>query len=327
MSDNGTPAEFVKPTRYGTTFRESFENGLLKAVRLYTFNTPISKGKYRLMQVAMAMCRLVPKTVQAVMVDGRRIVLPISPGMAEAVYFLGEYERELSSVVTGLVEPGDVCLDVGANIGLHTTLLANLCGPEGFVHAFEPVPETFSQLAKNVALLDESSHVKLNNIALGDRTGEVTVHTFDELGLGFSSLSDQGIENTSAITCPLQTLDSYLGEQPKERKIINFVKLDIEGAEMMFFKGAATLFRQRVPPIILAEMAAKQTKNFDYLPNDIIEYITARAAYDFYAVDETTGVMKCIEGFAGSDIGANVFCIPTGHYISRVDRIRKRIIQ
>jgi hypothetical protein len=114
------------------------------------------------------------------------------------------------------------------------------------------------------------------------------------------------------------TLDSYLDENGVGH--VSFVKADIEGAEILFLKGAASLFQQDVPPIILMEMALEQTGNFGYKPDDLIRFINERAPYDFYAVNEYNGTIKQVTAFTPEDIGANVFYIPQGFYQDRTER-------
>ena len=59
----------------------------------------------------------------------------------------------------------DICLDIGANIGWYTTLLQKIVGQKGSVHAFEPVPKTFSLLEKNAKLNSNYENTYLNNLA------------------------------------------------------------------------------------------------------------------------------------------------------------------
>lgn len=298
---------------------------MLRLVRAYTFRTPVAKGKYRLAQTAMGLCRHLPKTVESRLKDGRNFYFSFAPGVADVLYFFGEYEAVVMEIVAKLVRPGDTCVDAGANIGLYTTFLSRLCSPDGFVHAFEPVPATFEYLRRNVELAENSDNIVINNAALGEAEGTISINIFEDIGLGFSSISDQGRSDARPVECRMTMLDKYLSEYEGIAPI-NFVKADIEGAEMMFLLGATQLFKQDVPPIMMIEMAAKQTRNFGYLPNDLISTIREQADYDFYAVNEFNGKMKRIERFADGDIGANVICLPVGHYADRRAAVADRFI-
>jgi FkbM family methyltransferase len=297
-------------------FRRKLEELWLSAVRLYTYNTPISKGKYRLYESALRLCSDPPDSVRTQVKDGRQFWVNLTTGMQETVFFLGEFEKEITRIAASLVKKGDVCIDVGANFGWYTTLFYTLAGEGGSVHSFEPVPLTFRELKRNYDLLGSPVNVFINNLALGDREGTVSINLFDDLPTGHASLSSQGRSDAAVFECRMVTLDSYL----EERSVgaVNFVKVDIEGAEMMFLQGAKRLFEQDVPPIFLMEMALQTTRNFDYVPNDLIEFIGSQREYDFYAVDEINGRLRKIEEFPEGDIGANVFCIPRGFYRERL---------
>lgn len=313
MSDNSA-------TKNGRGLRSKIEEMLLKTIRLYTFNTPISKGKFRLYQMAMTMCRDLPKRLESDARDGRRFSINLTSGMDTSVFFFGEYEQNLTDIVVKLLRKGDVCLDVGANFGWYSTLFYKHCGASGAVHSFEPMPETFGQLERNYKLMGEPENVFLNNLALGDRRDTITINLFEGEPAGHASISAEGHAGATAFECEMVTLDSYLEKHKLDD--VNFVKLDVEGAELLFLKGAEKLFKQKTPPIFLIEMALATSKNFGYVPNDLIEFIKERAAYDFYAVDEIESKLKKIEGFAPEDIGANVICIPQNFYQDRIESVQ-----
>ena len=63
------------------------------------------------------------------------------------------------------IKTGDVIFDIGANIGYYSILFAKLCGENGCVHCFEPVPETYQKLLQN---LGSCKNAKLNNLAAAD---------------------------------------------------------------------------------------------------------------------------------------------------------------
>jgi methyltransferase, FkbM family len=281
---------------------------LLRAIRLYTYNTPINKGKYRLYQTALKLIKDRPTALPTSTKDGRRLVVDLTTGMQETVFFIGEYEQTITAIAEQMISDGDVCLDVGANFGWYTTIMSLRSGQTGEVHSFEPMPKTFRELQRNREVAAHPDRIQINNFALGDKEDTVQINMFDDLPSGHASLSAKGESRVSSFDCRLTPLDSYLIENGVGD--VSFVKVDIEGAEMMFLKGAERLFKQAVPPVFLMEMALAQTKNFGYIPNDLIDFMSERAAYEFYKVEELEGRLVPIEGFASDDIGANVFCVP-----------------
>ena len=176
----------------GNKIRAKIEKAFLALVRLYTYHTPIAKGKYRLQAVAMRLCRILPKKIQVPTKDGRRLYANLATGMETTLYFLGEYETVLTEKVAMLLREGDVCLDVGANFGWYTTLFYKHCGTNGAVHAFEPVPPIYDELCENYKLMGQPSNILLNKLALGDSIQEMKVNLFSGLSTGHASLSTQG---------------------------------------------------------------------------------------------------------------------------------------
>lgn len=287
-----------------------FTKSFLRLTRLYTFNTPIDKGKYRMFLSALKIAGNPPDGVIIQTKDGRRLSADLSTGMQDTLYFLGEYEKAVTAIVESTIVER-TCksfLDVGANFGWYTTLFAKYAGSDGSVHSFEPVPSIFENLNRNYDLMGRPENVRINNLALGDEEKELTINLFTGLSTGHASLSDQDRDDAIPFKCQMITLDSYLEANSIDQ--VDFVKVDIEGAELGFLKGADRLFKQERLPTILMEMALNQTKNFGYLPNDLIEFIRQRASYNFYKIDEIKSELIQIDGFAPDDIGANVICIP-----------------
>ena len=295
---------------------QRFDEAMLHLVRAYTFNTPIPRGKYRLYGTALRLFGRRHDSLYTKVKDGREFCINLSTGMQDTVFFIGEYERAITSVVERLVRRGDVCIDVGANFGWYTTLLAKRVGVDGEVHSFEPVPDNFRELARNFELLGSPDNVFMNRAALGDHEGTVTLNLFNDLPTGHASISSQGRTGAATFECPMLQLDNYL--EDRAIPAVDFVKVDIEGAEMMFLNGARSLFRQDRPPIFLMEMALEQTRNFGYLPDDLIKFIGSEADYRFFQVDELRGRLRQIDGFEKDNIGGNVFCIPDARSLEPV---------
>ncbi|HEX8246975.1 MAG TPA: FkbM family methyltransferase [Pyrinomonadaceae bacterium] len=280
----------------------------LNLIRLYTFYFPVNRGKWRASAFARKLCRHLPEKVLATTKDGRRLYVALSDWAGESIFFLGKHEQFSAELFARHIKKGFICLDVGANIGWHTTLMSRLSGAEGEIHAFEPVPPTFDDLKKNVSLNDEGARVFLNNFGLGDAEATAEIHLFNNLPSGHATLAGKDNQPSTVFPIKIKTLDSYLEEKNIRR--VDFIKVDIEGAEMMFLKGAQRVFEQEIAPVIYMEMTLETSAEFGYLPNDLIVFLKNKASYRFFRIDEAGGKLVEIEGFAPDDVGANVLCLP-----------------
>jgi FkbM family methyltransferase len=282
----------------------------LRLVRFYTFNFPVEKGKGRAFRFAKRFCRTFPENVLTATKDGRKLSVSFRDWVDDHIYFLGTYEPFCTQVVSRHILPGSVCFDVGANIGWYTTLFQSLCGSQGEVHSFEPVPSTFEELRCNVGLNPTRANVHLNQFGLGDEIRDIEIYLFPDDPSGHASLSAAGNINAKAIKTKISTLNTYLTERRISR--VDFVKVDIEGAELMFLKGATRLFEQKTPPVILMEMSPETSDRFGYQPNDLIQFISGHATYDFFALDEKEKKLRPFDRFEVGSEGKNVLCVPRG---------------
>ena len=247
--------------------------------------------------------------------------IEFSPLKWDTIFFFGEYERPLSKAVSAIIEPGDVCLDVGANFGWYTTLLSTIVGSGGQVHAFEPVPPTFAELQKNVGMLGDASNVTLNNLALGDASKEVSIGFLQSEGSGFASIATSR-SDSMRFECRMVSISEYVADHLDGREV-TFLKADIEGSEMMMFLGAERLFQQKRLPILLVEMAADRGVHFGYTPNDLLDFISARGDYRFLVFDGLSSRIREMVRFAPGHMGENVLCIPKFGYEDRVKAVEQ----
>ncbi|MEQ1756764.1 MAG: FkbM family methyltransferase [Vicinamibacterales bacterium] len=168
------------------------------------------------------------------------------------------WDEPTTSLLQRVIRPGDRFLDIGANIGYFTLLGAALAGAGGHVHAFEPNPGTHDVLARNVRLNNFSHVCTLHQTALGDRPGEVTLHTFrhNQGGSTLSTLPQRLLnewhERPTDCVVPMTTLDEVFAN---ERESFDCIKIDAEGSEAMIWEGGRRFFREHVTPrtIVLLE--------------------------------------------------------------------------
>ena len=157
----------------------------------------------------------------------------------------GEYETEL---VKEIVKPGAVVIDVGANIGYFTLLFSHLAGEGGKVYAFEPDPKNHELLLKNLDVNKVGNTTAVKK-ALSNKTGKTKLF-LDQLNLGDMSMAAGNIDNPAGfLEVETITLDEYLaGEQEKR---VDFIKIDVQGAEALVIEGAEKTIKTAKPKILL----------------------------------------------------------------------------
>jgi FkbM family methyltransferase len=215
-------------------------------------------------------------------------------------YFFGEYEPALSRILAGLVEPGDSAIDVGANFGWYTNLLAQRVGEGGTIHAFEPVPSLAGLLADSVDLNGHRERVRVNQAALGAQSGDITIYTFAGLPHGHASSTPLGRRDATPHVCSLTTLDDYFERLPDQQ--IALVKIDVEGHELDVLQGARRLLGRRDAPIVSFEVNMACLTDRGIAPQQIADHLRLhgytfiwRIAADGRA-DRVTGTLPEVNG-------------------------------
>jgi len=146
-----------------------------------------------------------------------------------------------------LLRPGDVFIDVGANIGLYALKAARLVGPTGRVLALEPGEAAFGRLTSNLAM-NAYPWAKALKLAASDRDGEAVLH---HVPLGddpqaFSLIANAATTDGEAVRT--RTLDSLVACENLWR--IDLIRIDVEGAEAMVIAGATRTLSRLRPAVI-----------------------------------------------------------------------------
>jgi FkbM family methyltransferase len=184
------------------------------------------------------------------------------------------YEPHLA-FVADCVRPGDTVVDIGANYGVYSLVLATRVGRTGRVIAFEPGREALLQLRENVAL-NHGLNVELVPLALSDHSGEQPL--FHIGGPTTHSLSSFGGERTEVVR--LTTLDTWEAGADLDR--LDFIKVDVEGHEPQVFRGALTTLA-RYRPFILFEVSTGAMRRAHVRSSDT--YTPLRSVgYEFFTL-------------------------------------------
>ena len=160
----------------------------------------------------------------------------------------GEYEPEIAALFRRFLRPGMNVLDLGANIGFFTLLAASLVGPDGQVHAVEPNPRN-ARLLEMSRRLNRFEQVRIWQVAAAAAHGLLVLSTSYSNGTT-SRLPELVASLAAAQTVPALRLDALL---PTELRI-DFVKVDVEGAEYDALRGCEQII-QRHRPVIVSEFS------------------------------------------------------------------------
>ena len=151
------------------------------------------------------------------------------------LYYFGLWEPNLSAWIESRLEPGDVFIDVGANIGYFTLLAASRVGPTGKVVAVEAMPAIFQHLAAHVAGNALTNARLINEAAVGPGDpSEVLLYWGGEGNIGSSGLI-QHTSDARAVKVPARTLAQMLTSEECRRA--RLMKVDVEGVEGRTLRG------------------------------------------------------------------------------------------
>lgn len=165
------------------------------------------------------------------------------------IYKYGSFEEATTRALAKQVRlgPGDIALDIGANIGWYSVLLDRLASPGASVLAFEPDPLNFRLLQENLAL-NATTKVEAIQSAVADADTTMRLYLYGTKNLGRHSLlpinQGQSVEVKTVAMDALLTGRGYRFEQVK------FIKMDVEGYELFVLKGMPRLL-QSVPLIFM----------------------------------------------------------------------------
>jgi FkbM family methyltransferase len=217
----------------------------------------------------LAALNRLPVGDRTVRIGGDRLyVASLDRWLAALGWKLGRLEAAERALIARVVQPGMTVVDVGANVGLHTVGLARRVGSGGRVHALEPDPENFRLLERTVR--DAGlSQVRLHRQAAGERAGEQSLY-LSAVNRGDHRLT-AGSERRHAV--PIQTivLDTLLAGEPR----VDFLKIDVQGAEAAVLRGLVHTLARRPAPGVLCELSPWLIREAGATPEECLALLGA----------------------------------------------------
>lgn len=205
--------------------------------------------------------------------DGFRFWFNTSDREMGVIMALGMYEPDSVNLVRRIVQPGMHCLDIGAQTGFFTCLLARCVGPAGKVHAFEPMPASYQLLERNIHENVFTDRVITHPLAASNAKAEISA---SKLANMYVAGDVQGAESICMKTV---RIDDVISER------IDFIKIDIEGHEPAAIEGMQSLIRKH-KPIILTEANEYWLRTCSRSSADAYVGLLVSLGYDVFSVKE-----------------------------------------
>jgi FkbM family methyltransferase len=232
-------------------------------------------------------------------------------GVAPFLLQWGVYEKEETNLFKKLVKKGMTVVDVGANIGYYTLLAARLTGDDGRVFAFEPDPQNFALLSKNVALNGCENVVAVQK-AISNESERAKLF-LDKTNLGAHSLSEANVQIDNTITVDVTSLDDFFKNSNCK---IDVIKMDVQGLEVKVLEGMVDTIDANENLVILTELWPLGLKNAGSSAEVFLEKL-AEGGFTLYRVGqniEPINVLELLKTVKGND-PATLLCIKNGNKI------------
>ena len=193
-------------------------------------------------------------------VEGGIMALDLGSSLEYMTFFRGCHEPEIQRLIRTVVSPGDTCLDIGANVGSHTLVMAKQVGSAGRVLALEPHPELVERLQRNICL-NELSQVEVIQAAVSNQEGTVKFYGFSP-GAVQQSTSSLLPDEEASRQLEVPSITGRSLEQNSDLSRCNFVKIDVEGAEAIVLDEFAGVI-ERSRPCLIFEYRKKRWDRFE----------------------------------------------------------------
>ncbi len=213
----------------------------------------------------------------SVVVDGHRIFLDSEDSLRLSIH--GVYEPCETDFIKKIIKKKDVVVDIGANIGYYTLIFASLVSDKGKVFAFEPDPENFALLIKNIQI-NGYKNIISEQKAVSDIDGKVRLFQNNK------NKSDHRIydsnDNRKAIEVDAVNINDYFRDT---HFTINLIKIDIQGAEIMALQNIDAILKKNMDIRIITEFWPFGISKVGRHPEDYLKMLS-NYGFKFYNINE-----------------------------------------
>jgi len=219
----------------------------------------------------------------------------------------GLYEPFETAFVKSNIKRGDIVVDIGANIGYYALIFAQLVGKEGKVFAFEPESYSFDLLKKNVEI-NGYQNIILEKKGVSNKTEKTKLYV-GETGTGGHRLFDS--EGRTPLDIETVRLDEYFEDFDGK---INFIKMDIEGAEPWALEGMNNILQKYRKIVIMSEFSPLALQRFHVKSEDYLQSILNQNFKIYYVSNQEkkikpASIDELLAIYPKKDSSTNIICV------------------
>jgi FkbM family methyltransferase len=216
-----------------------------------------------------------PITVEVRTKDRGKMLLDLDDEAQFPLYY-NIYEWRDTPTIISLISGTNTILDIGGNIGQMALLFAKYANK---VFTFEPIPAIADKLERNIQLNKLEHKIILSRIALSNSKGKIKfgLPPDSNRGTGSTILTEQSKHNV--IEVDATTLDEFIEQNTISG--VDFIKMDIEGAELFALQGMQNLLSKEEKPILILEMTISMMKQAGYTPKELMGFLS-QFGYECY---------------------------------------------
>jgi len=257
------------------------------------------------------MFRISPKGDEIVSVQGHKMLFGVA-SEAHLDMSEGTWEPGVVNLLQKRLSLGMTFVDLGAHIGFFTLMAAKQVGQDGSVYAFEPSPENFELLTKNISL-NGYSNVAPIQMAVSNVEGFSTLY-LNPYSVAHSLHQDTFGKSREELRIEVTTLDSYF--ERLEWPSVNVVKMDIEGAEPNALMGMKGLIGKNPDLVLILEYVPEILERAGMKPGSLLSEIRS-LGFEIFLITPDSGELECFSNETASRKGlrAELLCERKGSVV------------
>lgn len=215
------------------------------------------------------------------------LVLPVrlNEHMESRIFWYGRYNRDVLILLRRLLQPGNVLLDIGANIGEIAMVAAKAVGSEGRIYAFEPAEDLADRLQVNIDR-NQLPQISIIRKGLSNACGRQMLYASEMYGgdgmshSGMNTLHRTDIRSQPIGEIELVTADGYFANLDLDH--VDGIKIDVEGSELAALEGARRILVRHQPWIVI-EVNEEMSQAAGHESNAILQFL-AELGYSFQCI-------------------------------------------